>query len=352
MTSYNPFCLSSYLAFRYVAKPEEGWIDTIKPEYPQVRASELTKVRSSTDILDFLKAKIAKEPHAETGILLSGGIDSAVLAALLPANTKAYTIRFRAEGAIDESIRAKVYAEHCQCDHKVVDVTWQDHLDSMDILMERKNAPLHAIEVALYKAARQAASDGVKTLIVGNGADSTFGGMDKLLSKDWSFDEFVKRYTFIQPEAALRDPVPIIDVYEPYRTPEGINYIAFLKRVHGIGIIQTFENAIHAAGCRVIAPYEGMALDEPLDLSRIRRGEPKYLLQAVFSKLYPVLESVEKIPFARPMTQWLADWKGPTRPEFLDTMSMNDFTGDQRWLLFCLEQFLNQLDRRTGGKAR
>ncbi|MCC6793850.1 MAG: asparagine synthase [Candidatus Hydrogenedentes bacterium] len=291
-----------------------------------------------------MRSKIAQRVDKQTGILLSGGIDSAVLAALLPKGLKAYTIRFVAQGAVDEAPRAKVYADYCGLDHHVVEVHWQDHLDAMDALMVRKKAPLHAIEVALYKAASRAAADGVKTLIVGNGADSTFGGMDKLLSKDWTFDEFVARYTFIEPSKALREPVAIRDIYEPYRQNDAINVQGFLKRVHGLGIIQTFENAIHAGGCKVIAPYEGMALDGPLDIARIRAGEPKYLLQAVFADLFRDLESVEKIPFARPMTQWLSEWRGPSRGEFLPGLDMNTFTGDQKWLLYCLERFLGLLD--------
>ena len=346
---YNSFCQSSYLAFRYVARPDEAWTAGIAPEYPDVKPSDMTVVRSASDILAFLRNKIAQRVDDKTGILLSGGIDSGILAALLPKGLKAYTIRFVAPDAVDEAPRAKVYADYCALDHKVVEVHWQDHVDTMDDLMIRKKAPLHAIEVALHKTARQAAGDGVTTLLVGNGADSTFGGMDKLLSKDWTFDEFVQRYTFIDPASALRDPVSIREIYEPYRQNGGVNVQGFLKRVHGLGIIQSFENAIHGAGCAVIAPYEGMALGAPLDISRVRAGEPKYLLQSVFAEVYRDLKSIEKIPFARPMTQWLADWSGPRRSEFLPNLDMANFSGDQKWLLYSLERFLGLLDSNAWG---
>jgi hypothetical protein len=52
----------------------------------------------------------------------------------------------------------------------------------------------------------------------------------------------------------------------------------------------------------------------------------------------------EKIPFARPMDQWLAGWEGSTRPEFRGDVAWGEFTGDQKWLLYNLDAFLNLFD--------
>ena len=43
------------------------------------------------------------------------------------------------------------------------------------------------------------------------------------------------------------------------------------------------------------------------------------------------------------VTEWLESWKGPSRDEFWDNCSKN-MTGDQKWLLWCLENFLNIYD--------
>lgn len=40
------------------------------------------------------------------------------------------------------------------------------------------------------------------------------------------------------------------------------------------------------------------------------------------------------------MNEWFKDWAGPTREEFLPN-STAKLTGDQKWLLWCLEKFLN-----------
>ena len=61
----------------------------------------------------------------------------------------------------------------------------------------------------------------------------------------------------------------------------------------------------------------------------------------IFKDIYKELDVPEKIPFSRPMDRWLSDWTGPKRSEFVDDLDMTKFTGDQKWLLYCLERFLD-----------
>ncbi|MBX3006735.1 MAG: asparagine synthase [Melioribacteraceae bacterium] len=336
---YNTFCLSSFLAFRYVVKDGISWKDGVSPVLPKLGKKDQTGVSSADEIVNHFKNQLSINKN--TGILLSAGIDSAILASFLPAGTKAYTIRFIAEGSIDETEGARVFADKLNLSHKVVKVYWEDYLEFSDNLMKWKMSPLHAIEVALYKAALAAKQDGIDQLIVGNGADSTFGGMDKLLSQNWTYEEFKKRYTFVEPSEVLKNFEDLDEVYRPYKKDDGIEVSAFLKTVHGIGIVQTFNNAIESAGCKVLAPYESLFLNASLDIDRIRRGESKYILRKVFESRFPAFSIPEKIPFARPMDQWLSHWKGPSRKEFISNLDINKYTGEQKWIIYCLERFLN-----------
>jgi asparagine synthetase B (glutamine-hydrolysing) len=336
---YNLFCVSSCLAFRYVAKEEIPWKEGLIPAFPKTTKKDQKGVATADEIIDVFSNQLKN--YENTGILLSAGIDSAILASFLPKGTKAYTVKFMADGAIDESPGASVFAKRMALEHKVIEVTWDDYLCSMDFLMKRKKSPLHAIEVALYKTAMVARQDGINKLIVGNGADSTFGGMDKLLSKDWTFEEFIKRYTFVEPSSVLKNYEDIHEIYLPYKKENGINVPAFLKTVHGLGIVQAFNNAIEAAGCSIAAPYESLFLNAPLDIARIRNNESKYILRKVFQKRFPDSTLPDKIPFARPMEQWLANWDGPKRKEFLDQIAIKNFSGDQKWIVFCLERFMD-----------
>lgn len=340
------FCLSSYLAFRYVVKKGIGWTLDAMPEFPN-EEEQGSIVVNNVEQIDNELSKITREvcaKYKKPALFLSSGIDSAIIGAYLPKSTLCYTIRFEAENAIDESIHAEQIAYHLGMKHRVVNVTWQDYDHFMDALMINKKAPLHPAEISLFMATLAAKRDGADVIFVGNGADSTFGGMDKLLSKDWSFDEFVNRYTYTQPRDVLIHPVDMQWAFETYQTEKGINVSGFLKKVHGLGIIQMFENAVHFGGCTIEAPFEKLALGIPLDLNRIRNGEPKYLLVELYGKLFGNLPRIPKIPFARPMEQWMRDWKGTKRKEF-KKLDIGKFTGEQKWQLYCLERFLNILDK-------
>ena len=347
-TPVDPDNMSAYLALRYVPWADRAWLPgraDLTPQLPNMQRATLTPVASTDDIHAALLAQLSGCDPSTTGLLLSGGIDSAILAALLPPGVKTYTIRFVAQNAVDETQRAAAFAHVRQLPHKVVEVTWQDYQTHTVSLMQCKRSPLHAIEVALHKAALQARADGVQTLVVGNGADSSFGGMDKLLSRDWTFDAFVERYTFVEPARVLADPRSLHDIFAAHKRGEHADVVSFLHDVHGPGIVQAFENAITSARCNILAPYETLQLTVPLDLARIRAGEPKYLLAALFQRFYSHMETPAKIAFARPMDQWLADWQGPRRAEFHAHAreAVAAMSGDQRWLVYCLELFLDSI---------
>src|ERR1700754_1068541 len=101
--------MSAYLALRYVPWADRAWIPgrrDLTPHLPELRGAALTPVTSADDIGAALAAQLGRCDPATTGLLLSGGIDSAILAALLPRGVNTYTIRFVAEDAVDETERA------------------------------------------------------------------------------------------------------------------------------------------------------------------------------------------------------------------------------------------------------
>jgi len=67
-------------------------------------------------------------------------------------------------------------------------------------------------------------------------------------------------------------------------------------------------------------------------------------LVEVFKSLYPDIAHPNKIPFARPMTEWLSNYKGPKSGIFRENLDMASFSGDQRYLLHCLDKFVYLLE--------
>ena len=340
------YCMSHYLAFRFIADENINFFDGLKHEiYKGHSSNEVVNVETIQDMDRVISEKI-KEFYIpnKTAVLLSGGMDSAILASYMPKGTKAYTFHCVAEGAIDERAQAKKYCDIYNLDHEIIDMNWSDFEELTPEILKADGVPFHSIEVQLLKAAKHAKSQGIERFIIGESADLIFGGMDKLIGKDWDFDEFYKRYNFIEPSEALKTSISVKYVYEKYRLDnDKIDYLKFMDEVFSIESSTSYMHAFKIAGIEYLDPYSYMKMVKPLDLNRVRNGEPKYMVRELFAKRYPNLEIPTKIPMPRATNQWLKDFR-VSRPEFIQDCT-EKMTGDQKWLCWCLEQFLNLHDK-------
>ena len=346
--SNKDFCLSSYIAFRYIWKEGMDFYPGFHHHnYEPIPKSEQIPVVTSADIDREIQRQMDAlyERYAHIGILLSGGMDSANLAAYLRPGSHAYTFT-SATGVFDADVeRAAKYCQKFGLQHHLIDIDFDDFKRYTPIVMAAKDAPVHSIEPQIYKAAVQARKDGVEMVLVGESADLIFGGMDKLITPEWTFDAFVRRYTFLDPELVLSNPVSQAELYEPYRVgTDGIDVMRFMDEVFAIESSSSYLNAFAVARMPYYDPYARLVMAEPLDMHRVRNGEPKYLVRGLYAMKYPELEIPFKMPMPRPVDTIFKDWKGPTRKEFRKDIPMQQLTGNQKWQLWCAEQFLNLFD--------
>jgi len=341
------FCLSSYIAFRYIWKDGMDFCEGFQHKnYLPIADVDRIAVKTSEDIDREIQRQFdelyAKYDHI--GILLSGGMDSANLAAYLKPGSHAYTFN-SVSGEFNADVeRAKVYCKKWQLHHHLIDITMADYEKYTPVVMRHKFAPVHSIEPQIYKAAEMAKADGVQLMIVGESADLIFGGMDKLISPEWTFDGFAERYTFLDPKLVLTNPIDQSELYEHYRTgATTIDYMRFMDEVFAIESSSSYLNAFGAAWLPYYDPYAKLVMADPLDMQRVRNGEPKYLVRGLYAIKYPELEIPFKIPMPRPVDAIFKDWQGPQRPEFRRDIPMQELTGNQKWQLWCAEQFLNML---------
>ena len=337
--------------YRYVYDGERSFSDG-KPCRQVDLAFERLPVNNSRSLetaLHFFTDKACADGKA--ALALSGGIDSAILARLVPKGTKAYTFRCIVPGiqVTDESESAALWAKMNGLEHEVIDIYWEDIVQSADICMRHKNAPIHSIEAQIYLAATKAVDDGFSRFIFGENADIIYGGMDGLLSKDWLFGEFIDRYSYVMPYKVLRDCVLPLEPFQNFETKGHIDGYDFTNRYFRQEALGTYTNACETAGIEFIGPYSRTYMDCPIDYARIRSGDTKYLVRELFRELYPGFEIPEKIPMPRPVNEWFADWKGPLRPEFLPHCT-DKMTGNQKWMVWCLERYLNLIDDGKDGK--
>ena len=337
------YCMSSFLQFRHVAKDNVAWAKGVIPKFVRRDFSKADIIRTSEDIHKSIKKQLEKIDLSKTGIMLSGGMDSAILATYLPKGSKAYTMHSLAEGAVNETEQAKFYADKLGLDLKVVDITWDDFLKYSPMLMKNRKAPIHSIEPMIYKTLLRAQQDGCEFVLCGENADGVFGGLDGLLSKDWLFEEFVDRFNYSDATKLLCDGIRIETPYEPYKKGSHIDMHNFISHFSAEEALNSYINAADVANVKIIAPFAHMQMGIQLDIQRIRSGESKYLIRELFKKRYNGLEPNPKLPMPRAVGVWLKDWQGPTRPEF-KKININEYKPDQKWLMFILEQFLNLID--------
>lgn len=338
------FCMNSFLIYRYL------YDESINFGLPYKNVNiyyERTPIDNGDELIDFLKAQVkTATADGKAALALSGGMDSAILAKFMPEGSTAYTFRCLVPGkkVVDESERAASYAEICKLNHKVVDIYWEDVESVVDKLMLHRGAPIHSIEAQIYIAAQRALADGFTKFIFAENADTIYGGIDSLLSKDWLFGDFVNRYSFVLPYKVLRSPKMLLAPFREFEIDGHIDPYDFTSKFYHQEAASSYVNACETAGIKFIAPYSLTKLAKPIDYKRIRNGESKYIVREAFKKLYPDKDIPQKISMPRPVNEWFENWQGPTRPEFLPHCQ-ETLTGNQRWMVWALERFLNLLEQ-------
>ncbi len=346
------YCMNSFLMYRFTVDGERCFSKEFLPYYLAFPADR-APVGTGEELIAELRRILSERCRGrKCALALSGGIDSAILLALVPENTVCYTFRCVVPGmqVTDETRQAETYLRFArpELEHRIVEIFWEDFRNNIDGLLRHKGAPTHSIEVQCYKAAMQAKRDGCDLMIFGETADCIYGGHSQLLSRDWTFDEFLRRWSFVWPEEVLREPLILSDPIRPFLRENGlIDVPAFLNDFEAEPSLNFYWNACACAEIELLAPYSHTIRRDPLDIERVRRGENKYIVREAFAKLYPAFTIPPKTPMPRAMNEWLADWAGPVRREFLPGC-VKDMTGDQKWLVWVLERFLDLIEGKNG----
>lgn len=339
------YCASSFLMYRTVPRKNKCFTKALPIR--RFERGNVETVMSSEDLERALSRQVqAACANGRAALALSGGIDSAVLAKMMPAGSVAYTFRCVVPGVevVDESSRAALYAAECGLEHRIVEIGWDDVEQFAPKLMMTKGAPIHSIEVQIYKAALQAKADGFDALIFGESADCNYGGLSGVLSRDWTIGEYIDRYCFVLPYKVLKEWDMDVSHFEPFVDKNGyVDVHEHFRRFFFVESMGSYENAMTLAGLNFVAPYANTWMGVPLDYGRVRAGENKYLVREIFNRLYPNWEVPVKTPMPRPTEEWLKSWDGPVRPEFWPHCT-DRMTGDQKWLVWSLEKFLNTIE--------
>lgn len=194
------YCASPRSPLRDVRKVGSGEMVVFEPEgiikhqhywtFPELGVGPAQPSLQTFD--DIFRAAIMRQSdvEAEYGVLLSGGVDSALIAAVARATRPdkrlpAYCVRF-AEASYDEGEPAARVARELGCEFVPVTISAAEVPATLQELI-RSTGELLADPawIPLSLVARRAAQD-VRMLLSGEGADELFGGYPTYLGAHWA----------------------------------------------------------------------------------------------------------------------------------------------------------------------
>ena len=92
-----------------------------------------------------------------------------------------------------------------------------------------------------------------------------------------------------------------------------------------------------------------LGINGNLDITRIRNGEPKYIIRETFELLYSndAVSLTTKIPFTRPTDIYMEDHFYDN--EYIDILKdyiikHSHLTSQQKWMIYCLNRFIKILN--------
>ncbi|WP_254767835.1 asparagine synthase C-terminal domain-containing protein [Salinilacihabitans rarus] len=157
-------------------------------------------------ILGAVERERERADDRDVAVAFSGGVDSALLAALLDA--PAYVVGFPDSGDVEA---ARESAAAMGIDLSVVELDHDDverAVPTVARAIGRTNAMDVGIALPLYLVAERVAADGFDALAVGQGADELFGGYEKVVHLDHRVEAETVRGAVRETILTLPDQLP------------------------------------------------------------------------------------------------------------------------------------------------
>lgn len=320
--------------------------------YWSLRSTGEYSGRSEDDLAEELRfliedaVRIRMQADVPVGMFLSGGLDSALIAALAKPE-KAFTCRFALGPAYDEADFAELAAKRFGIRLFTVTPTAEDLQSRLsDILWFMDQPPATASVTAEFMLARRAAEEGVKVVLGGQGADELFCGYIRHLLMAIEFTQLAKlpelehykalarhfwrpdmfadpaaRYFHLISRSVPKDPAPYISriraEFDSTCSMEDAVGLADI-RISLPSLLAMNDRAAAAVGLENRCPYLDHRIVEfafklPARM-KIREAETKYLLRKAARGIVPdeIIERRDKKGLVVPLDRWLsgplADW--------------------------------------------
>jgi len=130
----------------------------------------------------------------EVGTLLSGGLDSSLIATIYAKQTRypinTFSVGYKTNKKYCELPYASIVAKDIKSNHTALEIGQKDFIGSLEEVFESLEEP-HAdpASIPLWHLTKQIQSQGIKTVLSGEGSDELFLGYD-------NYTKFLKYYNF------------------------------------------------------------------------------------------------------------------------------------------------------------
>lgn len=294
-------------------------------------------VSSKDELIEYCRDRLS-DISGKVGLMLSGGMDSAILAAMLPEGSVAYTLDYdELRGELSEFDAAARFIKKGIA-HKRVKVTKNQYFAAARELTFLKQQPTVPHDPAIAVAAKVALADGVTHLVTGIGADGRFGGFAHLYADD-SRSGFQKclHKQFLDPTSILVNSYPVGFLIDKYTVEGRVDVAGFLREVGTEGT--AVSDSIKALGLEPVNPFTEIHLEGG-------NGLRKKIIKEAFLSLYGGERPNKKIALPVPYKQWLSNYR-PVMPEF-KLNCVKHVHGKRRYLVYSVELYLKY--RREFGR--
>jgi asparagine synthase (glutamine-hydrolysing) len=198
----DPSAIGAYLVLGYVPAPRSVWQGIVKllpghsllvggaPAQPQrywsppEQTAEMPKAEAVALVREKVTAAVEQRLVADVplGALLSGGIDSSIVAALMcrlaGKGVKTFCAGF-AQGGFDERPFAAEVARHIGSDHRELLVSAADAAGLLGMLVSQYDEPFADSSALPTYSVCRAAREHVTVALTGDGGDEAFAGYDR-----------------------------------------------------------------------------------------------------------------------------------------------------------------------------
>lgn len=193
-----------------------------------------------TDASIRLRRALDKSVHAQTAdaLMLSGGIDSGILAALDPT-IPAFTTVLKGQGA--DLCHAQIVTEHLGMQWYGIEISETEALDYLKeiVWITRSYDPALLNDIALFAAMKHAASMGARIIRTGDFSDSLFAGYEFL----WNTQDLPQYLKNLLPHLTLASSrlatAMELQIHFPYLHPEVIDVALSLSQNDNLQTLKT-----------------------------------------------------------------------------------------------------------------